>query len=34
MLEMMSDAETNAGEHVMSNNACVHSQQYIQESVF
>jgi len=34
MLEMMSDAPTNAGGHVMSNIASAHNQRYTKDSVF
>jgi len=34
MLEMMSNAPTNAGKHVTTNIACVHSQRYTQHVVF
>jgi len=33
-LEMTSDALTNAGKHVTSNNACARCQRYTDDSVF
>jgi len=34
MLEMTSDASTNAGKHVILTIACAHSQRYTKDSVF